>query len=590
MHGEPPSAADLRLVKSFSAGRFVLGLETSAAIAGSLVDLDVYGLPPDSLDTYRTRVQAVTQDGVAAAARRLLHPDRVGDRRGRSRCLAARAARALRSGRSGGTLVHQGRLAGRAARFAVVAVLALVTACASTPKTKPVRVQPAPRPAPNSRRGRSSGRRRRRTGARLFLLGSVHIGDGRQLVLDTRIEQDWAQAQDLVVELDTSTLSPIDAVDATNRFGLLPRGTTLRSVVCARHLQQVAKYMKARDYPMERIDRMRPWLVAQVVTQLEYTAAGLDAENGVDVVMMRRAAGRKGIVPLESLEEQAALFAGLPVSLQETMLVEILREAQALLAVTRATLTAWEQGDEKTLAELLFGNSSGDAALGEFYERVFYGRNRTMADRVVALSADAKPRFVVVGTGHLIGPQGIPALLAQRGFRVERVGSARVLQDAAATRAAGIPAPAAAPVAPGSPAPAVAPIVIPVPDAPVVPPSTPTPEPGLPTTPVPVPAQQTAPVVPATEAPSATPEAVRPAAPPLRTAPLPPSGVPQDSWLGQDAAPALPPGEPGPPVLMAPSPPPTPPEVAPAPAQEPAPAPPPAAPKPKKKRLSSPKL
>jgi len=77
MRGEPPTAAELRLVKSFSAGRFVLGLETSSAIAGSLVDLDVYELPPDSLDTYRTRVQAVTQDDVAAAARRLLHPDRV---------------------------------------------------------------------------------------------------------------------------------------------------------------------------------------------------------------------------------------------------------------------------------------------------------------------------------------------------------------------------------------------------------------------------------------------------------------------------------------------------------------------------------
>ena len=77
MHDRPPSAADLRLVKSFSAGRFVLGLETSSAIAGSLVDLDVYGLPPDSLDTYRTRVQAVTQEDVASAARRLLHPDRV---------------------------------------------------------------------------------------------------------------------------------------------------------------------------------------------------------------------------------------------------------------------------------------------------------------------------------------------------------------------------------------------------------------------------------------------------------------------------------------------------------------------------------
>jgi len=75
MQSDPPSADDLRLAKSFSAGRFVLGLETAPAIAASLVDLDVYDLPPDSLDTYRTRVQKVTQDDVAAQARRLLGGD-----------------------------------------------------------------------------------------------------------------------------------------------------------------------------------------------------------------------------------------------------------------------------------------------------------------------------------------------------------------------------------------------------------------------------------------------------------------------------------------------------------------------------------
>jgi zinc protease len=77
MQTQPPGEADLRLVRSFSAGRFVLGLETSAAIAGSLVDLDVYGLPPDSLDTYRTRMQAVTVADLAAAAVQRLHPDRI---------------------------------------------------------------------------------------------------------------------------------------------------------------------------------------------------------------------------------------------------------------------------------------------------------------------------------------------------------------------------------------------------------------------------------------------------------------------------------------------------------------------------------
>ena len=42
----------------------------------SLVDLDVHGLPQDSLDTYRGRVRATTRDDTARMAAQLLHPER----------------------------------------------------------------------------------------------------------------------------------------------------------------------------------------------------------------------------------------------------------------------------------------------------------------------------------------------------------------------------------------------------------------------------------------------------------------------------------------------------------------------------------
>ncbi len=44
-----------------------------------------------------------------------------------------------------------------------------------------------------------------------------------------------------------------------------------------------------------------------------------------------------------------------------------------------------------------------------------------MSEQLAALSRDGKTRFVVVGTGHLLGPRGIPALLCADGFAVARV-------------------------------------------------------------------------------------------------------------------------------------------------------------------------
>jgi predicted Zn-dependent peptidase len=72
---QPPTAQELAAAKSLLAGRFALGLETSAAVVSALVDLDVHALPADSLDTYRGRIRALTEEQVAAAARDFVRPD-----------------------------------------------------------------------------------------------------------------------------------------------------------------------------------------------------------------------------------------------------------------------------------------------------------------------------------------------------------------------------------------------------------------------------------------------------------------------------------------------------------------------------------
>lgn len=74
---DPPSEEETKHARSLAVGRFSLGLETSDAILGSLVDLDVYGLPPDSLDTYRTRVKRLTQADLREAALATIHPERL---------------------------------------------------------------------------------------------------------------------------------------------------------------------------------------------------------------------------------------------------------------------------------------------------------------------------------------------------------------------------------------------------------------------------------------------------------------------------------------------------------------------------------
>ncbi|MCS5638272.1 MAG: insulinase family protein [Myxococcota bacterium] len=73
---QPQSDSELAKAKSYLVGQFGLGLETSAAVASGLVNLDVYGLPADSLDTYRARVAAIDVQQTRAVADALLDPGR----------------------------------------------------------------------------------------------------------------------------------------------------------------------------------------------------------------------------------------------------------------------------------------------------------------------------------------------------------------------------------------------------------------------------------------------------------------------------------------------------------------------------------
>jgi len=76
MKTAPPDGAELADAKSLQVGSFALGLETSGRVVRSLVSLDVYGLPEDTLDTFRQRVRGVTAGTVEEMAVELLHPER----------------------------------------------------------------------------------------------------------------------------------------------------------------------------------------------------------------------------------------------------------------------------------------------------------------------------------------------------------------------------------------------------------------------------------------------------------------------------------------------------------------------------------
>jgi predicted Zn-dependent peptidase len=77
LRSEPPPEQELRGIRNYLAGIFVLQNSSRAGIVGQLAFLDLHGLPPEYLTSYVERVHAVTPEDVLRMARTYLDPDRM---------------------------------------------------------------------------------------------------------------------------------------------------------------------------------------------------------------------------------------------------------------------------------------------------------------------------------------------------------------------------------------------------------------------------------------------------------------------------------------------------------------------------------
>jgi zinc protease len=75
IRNEPVSEKEIADAKSYLTGVFPLRLETQEGLVDQLLQIKMFGLPQDYLETYRREIQAVTIEQVQEVARKLVKPD-----------------------------------------------------------------------------------------------------------------------------------------------------------------------------------------------------------------------------------------------------------------------------------------------------------------------------------------------------------------------------------------------------------------------------------------------------------------------------------------------------------------------------------
>jgi len=250
----------------------------------------------------------------------------------------------------------------------------------------------------------------------VYLLGSIHVLRATDYPLAAPLLAAYERSSAVVMEIDLDDLDLRKLQADMLASAQLEPGETLPRVLGARAYTRARTDALRLHVDLSTYDRYAPWFVAQAITELQLAQLGFESQSGIETYFLARArADHKPVSGLETVADQLAVLAGMPVKLQTDYLLSSLADAAELPAQLDAMVGAWKHGDSRWFGAEIAHEFGSEPRL---YDSLLTARNRRWLPKIEALLHETRDYLVIVGTGHLVGPRSVLDLLRRDGIDV----------------------------------------------------------------------------------------------------------------------------------------------------------------------------
>jgi uncharacterized protein len=255
-----------------------------------------------------------------------------------------------------------------------------------------------------------------------YLYGTIHAARTEWMFPGPQTLEALRNSDTLALELDV--LDPeiqrrLSASINGQRSEPLPPALTRR----------IERQLKAECADAETFAKFSPELQIASLSVMAARRDGLDPANAIDLVLavLAREFGK----PVASLETPELQIQALQMPSQAETIdfvssgLDDLESGRTRPMLNRMA-RVWTEGDYAELSRFeSWCNCVDTAAERAAMKRILDDRNPQLAASIDALHNGGTRVFAAVGSLHMIGPKGLPALLRQRGYRVEQGDFAR---------------------------------------------------------------------------------------------------------------------------------------------------------------------
>lgn len=252
----------------------------------------------------------------------------------------------------------------------------------------------------------------------IYLFGAMHVLQPNVKWRTRTFDRAYARADKVWFETRADA-DPAEVQALVDRYGVDP-DRSLTEKLPPRTVATLKAALERDGGSLDRVDRLRPWAAAMMLSVLPMTQQGASVAAGADATVTRQArAADKAVATFETVEQQIRLFASLPEAVEVQYLDDVAAETLSPPRNGVALQSAWLHGDMDKLGPLVVDVMRRDRPA--LYDALLKRRNEAWAQALAAEMDGPGVQLVAVGALHMAGPDGLPALMAARGFQVRRV-------------------------------------------------------------------------------------------------------------------------------------------------------------------------
>ncbi len=252
-----------------------------------------------------------------------------------------------------------------------------------------------------------------------FLIGSMHLMRKDMHPLPDKFENAFSVSPIIVFEVDLEEANTDELREHVRSVGFYPPGETIWKNISKKIQKKLLERLSEMQFSVKMAEKIRPWLLSTMIEEKNEDDNGSEFQHalGLDVHFFKKAEQEgKKLMFLESAADQVNCTAEMPASQQEFLLEDALRKEPVEGEIPLdEVIELWKNGDADTLE---FHYRDHHKKQMKIYQHIIINRNHRWLRKIEDLFQLGENVMIIVGGGHVGGPDGLVRLLTDKGYQI----------------------------------------------------------------------------------------------------------------------------------------------------------------------------